>query len=332
MTLGLKSRRVASSRKYEYFKLCPQCGTYAWMDHDQLTCGDACRKESLKGKPKHLSVREWMAIAGKTIPEEKSLAPLADPIQFNEFWQDDLREIGPAILTCDWHIPYHSIEWVEKMIATAVAFKIDNLYIVGDYTDQHGLSKYVNRTSEDIKATIAMVRSMTSLLVENFKRVRWLAGNHDMRIALQLMHKLDIDDLHHLFLPEGHPKISNFKFSSYPYAYLRYGDRDSDRWFAMHPKIYRRTALSAAKDIATLHLCDIYNTHGHTFATGFHPSGRFALVDGGGMFDQTKIEYKNLSVTGHPNWANGFTVVFGREFFTVNERFPLQTILKMARG
>jgi len=310
-----KSRKHPTiKRKTQYLKPCANCGEEKWVSHDQKYCSVNCKVDAAKGMPPD-SPMAW------GVPS--SVAHV-----FNQFWQHDLREVpGPVVLTCDWHIPYHSEAWVEKMIAGAEMFGARRLYIVGDYTDQHGLSKFLDATSEDLHATIATVRAMFNKLLHHFDAIYWLQGNHDVRIAKALANRLQLDSLYELFVPKDNPKHRCIHFSTYPYAYLKYGDSEYDKWLIIHPKEYRKVALSAANDLATVHLASVYNTHGHTVGNGRHRSGRFAIVDGGGMFDATKVEYKMTQLTTHPAWANAFTIAWDDgKFITVDDRFPIDRI------
>lgn len=49
--------------------------------------------------------------------------------------------------------------------------------------------------------------------------------------------------------------------------------------------------------------------HGHMLSISHDDSGRQLVIDGGGMWDESKIEYRLIEDSTYPAWARGFWVI-----------------------
>jgi hypothetical protein len=100
------------------------------------------------------------------------------------------------------------------------------------------------------------------------------------------------------------------------------GDRE---WLLCHPRSFRQTNLSVAKDLCAKYRMDIFCAHGHQWAQGTDRSGHFQLVDGGGMFDPHKLEYLRNTST-YPAVQGGFYAIIDGKYVPYKNESPAHEI------
>jgi len=100
-----------------------------------------------------------------------------------------------------------------------------------------------------------------------------------------------------------HKHKDKIKFSKYGYCVL------NDEWRITHPKNYSQIKTRVANRIALKHRQHVLNFHGHALSIAHDDSGHQIIADGGGLFDEKKIEYRMIKDSTYPAWATGFWVI-----------------------
>ena len=213
------------------------------------------------------------------------------------------------IISCDYHSPYHSEIWINRSLAIADKFKIKKHVIIGDLFDFNALKYFVvddggpkRNLDEEIAQTDPVIRAL-----DYFDKNILVCGNHERRVGM----KTDsIIQARHLFGLYGEG-IWNRKFKYSVYDKLFIGND----WMVVHPRSYSQISTSVARRMAEKYHRNILSAHGHFVGMAYDRSGKFLAIDLGGMFDTKKIDYINLQTTTHPNWKNGFGVLYNKKFY-----------------
>lgn len=210
------------------------------------------------------------------------------------------------MVSCDYHSPYHSEIWVNRMIAIADVFKIKKLIIIGDLFDFNFAKTWYSDESSTLDDEIEYASPLLQAL-GFFYEIYMVQGNHETRIGRDTKGKIQARHLFRLFGPDVWDK--KFKYS--PYDKIRI----EDKWLFVHPKSYSQISSSVAKKLAEKFHMNIINTHGHFVGTAYDRSGKYLAIDLGGMFQINKVEYINVQTTTHPRWKNGFGMIRNNKFW-----------------
>ncbi len=214
------------------------------------------------------------------------------------------------MISCDYHAPYFSELWVNRLLAIADKFKIRKNIIIGDLFDFDFIKHYYEPEQRDLDKEIKYSEPVIKAL-DYFDENILLQGNHERRIGIQTNSLIQAKHLFGVFGAE----IWNKKFKYSDYDKLTIGKS----WLCIHPKSYSQISVSVARRMAEKYHRNIINAHGHFVGSGFDRSGKYMAIDLGGMFDDKKVGYVNLSSTTHPAWNLGFGAILNNHFYHFNE-------------
>lgn len=203
------------------------------------------------------------------------------------------------IVASDFHIPFHNPSLLENMYDVAIDYGVEDVAVPGDFWDCDNFSIFDDNASLGVtfKKEQKHVAGVLEDITNSFKRVYFCKGNHEDRWVKINSGQMDMKDLFATTLiTEG------YEVTSDDHMILM---QNGEKWLLCHPKNFRTTPLSVAKDLAAKKLCHIWVGHGHQFAQGWDRSGRFRVVDGGGIFDPHSLAYHRRT-TCHPEMRSGF--------------------------
>lgn len=209
------------------------------------------------------------------------------------------------MISCDYHAPNHSEEYINKLLLVAAKFGVRKHIIIGDLFDMESIKFWKDGSSttldDEIKSTKPVIKAL-----DYFDLNYLIMGNHENRPGRQTDYKIRIKHLYHLFGKE----IWEKKFRTTPYDKMGIGDD----WLLIHPKSYSQCSASVAVKMAEKVHRHVLNAHGHFIAMRYDRSGKYMAIDMGGMFDRKKIRYINMSSTTHPVWNSGFGMFRNKHF------------------
>lgn len=211
-------------------------------------------------------------------------------------YNDHLKLSGDWAIASDFHIPYTDVGLVRLLIAMSQKFQVKNLLIPGDFLDQAAFSMFFIQETADFKEELEGAREIFKLLSSWFINIKLLLGNHDIRLLKLLEFKLGPEDFFKMV-------DAKLRVSQYPYCKI------NEKWHITHPKNYSKIATRVAHFLNHREQCHVGVAHGHAMGVTYSPSGKEILFDTGGMFDQKRVEYKNLIDTIHGNWISGFSII-----------------------
>jgi len=232
----------------------------------------------------------------------KSLIPIDDGIKF---YQEKTIPEDNYMVSCDYHSPYHSEEWINRLLLIADKFKIKKSIIVGDLFDMDFAKKFYDdeHTTLDIEITHA---SPVIKALDYFEMNYLVRGNHEKRVNISTDSRIQARHLFGLFGKDVWEK----KFRFTPYDKISIGKK----WLLVHPRSYSQIGGAVAIRLAEKFHRHVLNAHGHFIALRYDRSGKYMGVDLGGCFDIRKIKYISETTTSHPFWNQGFGMIYNGHF------------------
>jgi hypothetical protein len=237
---------------------------------------------------------------GKTsghVIEDKNNVPI---------FKEDTIPDGDYMLSCDYHSPYYSEVWVNRILAMAAKLGIREHIVIGDLFDFDFMKHFYSERPSTIDKEIEETKPIFKAL-DYFDKNYLIQGNHERRIGIQSCGKLQARHLLRTFGPEIWDK--KFRYSEYDRMFI------GDKWMVVHPKSYSQISASVAVRLAEKFHRHVINAHGHFIAMRYDRSGEYMCIDLGGIFEPSKIEYCSLRSTTHPTWNQGFGAILDGHFY-----------------
>jgi len=236
------------------------------------------------------------------------------------------RLYGNWMLTGDWHEPYHDSDLVMKLLAMAKKHKVRQGICVGDFLNLGVFSTFLNDKETEWEYDKAKAVQILNSLFGWFDRWLIVMGNHDIRLWKRLLGMGEENDVFDIL--KGQELAGKLEYTTYPQCVI------NDSWMMSHPKSYSRIQTRNSYTLASKYMISLVmegkspnglygfiSYHGHQGGTGFDVSGRMETVDGMGMFDGNKVNYKQMNITTHPEWIPGFMMLRNNYL----HRFPKHT-------
>jgi hypothetical protein len=215
---------------------------------------------------------------------------------------------GDYMISCDYHAPFYSEKWVNKLLSVADYCGVKEHIIVGDLFDCDWAKKYPSTDGEQrpgLDGEAAGTDPLIKALLGSFDNTLLVFGNHETRPARNVA----AVNFRHIAGYLGLDKAKeNFSFTEHDQ--LKIGTK----WLLVHPVSYSQISGAVAVRLAEKFHRHILNAHGHFSAMRWDRSGEYQCVDLGGLFDQRKIAYASLRTTTHPSWNPGFGLILDGYF------------------
>lgn len=224
---------------------------------------------------------------------------------------DEIRKpinvkLDSFVCTSDYHIPFVQVPLLEKMYKDAEDQGITDLVIAGDFFDCDNYSRYTHMSySESFKGEVEEARFQIAELLETFDNIYMCRGNHEKRFIDLNAGKVGMQELVRLAIPDN---MSKTEFDARVHVTTDDSMRvmyHGEEYLICHPRSFRIIPMSVAKDLASKHLCNVVTGHGHSFAQGRDKSGKFRVLELGGLFDPDALDYLRES-TCHPMIKSGY--------------------------
>ncbi len=203
-----------------------------------------------------------------------------------------------CIIASDWHIPFVNENLFDQLITNAQYMNIRDIIINGDFWDCYAISRFQRRLRIDFQDEKKAINAYLDVLCEEFERVFFCLGNHEERWMRLLGYA---DDINGLFDSVGN-EHKNFSCTNNDYIIL------NDKWYVCHPQQYATQELTLARKLASVYNMNIIAGHQHHMARGHDVSGKYTIIDSGGLFDINKLDYVQKTTT-HPKQISGFIII-----------------------
>lgn len=189
-----------------------------------------------------------------------------------------------VLVAPDWHIGFHCRKKTRLLIKSGKDYGVKTLVIPGDYFDCDEYKKFIRLSFIDtFKKEKEMAAEVLRLLLKNFKQIYFCTGNHEFRWIKENKGLSTVQDLFAIMGVRG-----NYRVTTDDHITLF---SNGEKWRLAHPSNFAQSRLSVASRLANIYQCNILCAHGHQWNQGYSDSGDYQIVDGGGMFDMSQVEY-----------------------------------------
>lgn len=206
----------------------------------------------------------------------------------------------------DFHAPYHSTLWVERLYKVGYHLEIPTLVIAGDLFDFDNVSRHGSDIqSTDLNKTLEIGGQVVRYLHQVFETIVVLPGNHDRR----LMKKLDRDLSWANVLRMAVGNMDGIV--SVEQDYLCFDDQDGrTQWIGGHPSFFSSRPTVGLQQVALLRQAGILGSHNHIQGMS-KVNDKFWVIDPGCMCDRTITPYiqRGAGLSRFQDWSNGFLVI-----------------------
>lgn len=211
-----------------------------------------------------------------------------------EFPYEDFMATG------DWHLPILRRDFFEKFLETRRHFGITTLVITGDFVDFDAFSKFGQRYNGmfNIDDELLAAKELITALFSEFKKIYWIAGNHENRFMRFTGNNLSFQTL----VKSVYEVSENFQVSEF--KMMRLGD-----WALVHPKNYSIIKNRIPTMFEVKYRTHTVTFHEHMNSVTKNINGDNYTISVGMMADPKKIAYIHDNETKNPNMENGFLVV-----------------------
>jgi hypothetical protein len=232
---------------------------------------------------------------------------------------DDARnpltiESDNIAITSDWHAPFIDNDLVNQLFDSAMENDTRDLIMAGDTWDCDNYSKFTSMAesgmavSQTFKGETEEVKKLLNRILKVFTNVYICRGNHEKRWIDLNSGKIGMKELFSLARPSNMSEDAWDKrvhITSDDHINLIH---NGQTWLCCHPRNFRITPLSVARDLSAKHLCNVIVAHGHAFNQGRDRSGHFQVADGGGLFERAALDYTR-ETTCHPMTRSGYFIL-----------------------
>lgn len=223
-------------------------------------------------------------------------------------------ESDNVAITSDYHAPFYDNRLLELMFNKCEEAGTKDLIIAGDLWDCDNYSKFASMAESGMAITQTFtgeteeVKKLLRRILGVFENVYICRGNHEKRWIDLNAGKMGMRELFALARP------SNMSEDAWnERVHITTDDhinliQKGQLWLCCHPRNFRITPLSVARDLSAKHLCNVIVAHGHAFNQGRDRSGVFRVADGGGLFERAALDYTR-ETTCHPMTRSGFFIL-----------------------
>lgn len=205
----------------------------------------------------------------------------------------------------DAHVPYHDENLLADALCRADMLKVDAIVWLGDLLDNPTFSSW---GQDDLTTTfereLTIVEGIVREAATIVKKQYWSFGNHEQRWFRKMGEQCNMSHLAKIAGLGDLLKSGQFVVSDNPT--LDYHHRT---WMLTHPADYSGQPLAVPGIIADRFEQNVVSAHAHHWAQGKSPSGKFTVIESGGLFNTSRIKYVQHRVTRHRSWVQGYVLL-----------------------
>ena len=205
------------------------------------------------------------------------------------------------LIGSDVHVPYHDLHTVAKFFATAEMLRVDAIVFLGDLLDNPTFSTWGNEDlNTNFDTELEQVETILEIAAEYAPRIYWSSGNHEVRWMRKMSYQGGMRRL--AMLAGGQKLMEAGRLIVSDNPTLTYG---AD-WMLTHPKQYGKVPLVVPGKIADRFQKNVVSAHAHHWGQGVSDSGKYTVIESGGLFEPRYVRYVQWQVTDHRAWVKGF--------------------------
>jgi DNA repair exonuclease SbcCD nuclease subunit len=180
---------------------------------------------------------------------------------------------------------------------------VDTCIIGGDLVDNNALSPFEKQQGITLVDEIESAQQLIRMLARSFKKVLFIAGNHDLRVTKKLDWAIPLQNDLEKFIEAD---VDNATASDYRWMELRNG---GETYRIVHPKNSSVNSPLVPRKLASKYHCHIVGGHGHTVGLSRDDSNWYWAIDAGVTNDPRKISYVTKEMSIRPMVMQGAVLI-----------------------
>ena len=223
---------------------------------------------------------------------------------------------GDCIVSADYHSPFVSLDWLERLLEVSRKEGIKQLLIAGDFFDFDRLSWWLKMAQAEEMATklddeFAFSEMVLERLEEWFDKIYLLGGNHWRRLLKSITYTVSSDRLMGLVGRKNDKRYVNIEYFDWILI--------DKKVRVTHPAKARKLDYTLARDLSILFPNQwLVVAHRHRVNEGFTPDGR-PMLEIGWMGDTNRMRYIQHVDSTYYRWINGFGVYKNGQLKNITE-------------
>lgn len=210
-------------------------------------------------------------------------------------------EAGSALLTFDWHAPFHDHRWGDQLIELGIRRKVEVFGIGGDLIDFSAFSKYGRQERVEAEDEIRAAEQIVSALAHEFKRVVYSGGNHEMRLPKAADNNLALLDAMGMFV-----RAPNVTITDYHWFIV---ESNGQVWRSTHPKNASVSAGVVPARLAAKYQMHVAAGHEHNWGITRDVSGTYYGASCGVCADDERMAYVTKVDSVRPRVCRGALLI-----------------------
>lgn len=216
-------------------------------------------------------------------------------------YANPLHVEGDALCLFDLQVPFHDAAWINRCIALALGWGVENVILGGDLVDLAAFSPFGRTVEVEAEDEIRATEQVLTALSSSFSRVYWFAGNHEARLAIQLGKQVKLERALNMFSRADNVQVSDFRWCELSCA--------GADFYIEHPGSFSKRPTSVAVELCAIHDRSVIAGHGHLWGMTRDASNRHWAIDSGMCADPERLEYNVKVHKRFPKMVQGAVIV-----------------------
>jgi UDP-2,3-diacylglucosamine pyrophosphatase LpxH len=209
------------------------------------------------------------------------------------------------MVLADVHLPRHDEKFLAEAFDRAYQEGVEAIVFLGDLMDNPTWSKWgIEDWSDNYERELNICEAIIRCAALSAPHVYWSYGNHEARVLHEL--KAQISMRHLALLAELQDLLDQGILIVSDDPTLEAFD---GTWMLTHPKAYGPQPLVKPGLIATRYEKNVLSAHAHHYASGLDQTGRWQVIESGGLFKPEYFRYIQYQITGHRAWVQGYWIL-----------------------
>ncbi len=211
------------------------------------------------------------------------------------------------MVLADVHLPRHDEKLLAQALARAEEQKVQAIVFLGDLMDMPTFSAWGrDDMSDNFERELNICEAVIRCALSAVKYVYWSFGNHEGRFMRKLDGQLSMRHLAQIAGLSDVMDAGRLIVSDNPSL-----DAFDGNWMLTHPVSYGATPLVVPGKIATRYEQNVLSAHAHHYGSGTDQTGKWVVVESGGLFDTRYHRYMQYGITTHRAWVQGYWILDG---------------------
>jgi predicted phosphodiesterase len=209
------------------------------------------------------------------------------------------------MVLADVHLPRHDEVFLAQAFERAYNEGIQTIVFLGDLMDNPTWSSWgVDDWSDNFERELGIAEAVVRCAADAAPHVYWTFGNHEGRVMRELKSQISMRQLALMCELQDLMDDGTLVVTDDPNI-----EAFGGTWLLTHPDVYGNQPLVKPGLLATRFEKNVLSAHAHHYASGYDQTGRWQVIEAGGMFKPEYFRYRQYRVRPNRAWVQGYWVL-----------------------